>query len=384
VPIETASQGQLANGLRVVLRRNTGAPLTHLSVAYELGSASPERIRFGQALREILPRIGTRHLSAASRDRLLLAADTSVQRTRAAETFGELVQTVSIPPDTLPLALFIEADRMGFGAQAITQPEVDEALARLRRLARLNEEPLNGWLDDIASGTVAARCVPDLDSVVRIAAADLQSYARRYLQPGNATLVIEGDFETKDTWLAIERTFGRLQGASMPEQLGHGLPVPSGQYQVVTGGDRSLLLLSWHSTACASPDECPLGVFARWLQEKLNQTASESCARVWVKQSLMQASFTVACEERPGFDRERWLSVVNLYGLHGVEFVTRSESTVTSSVAASAGHPFTRSRVFATPHRVIALLIKAADLKQTTDDDARLFFESLQWYDEQH
>jgi hypothetical protein len=63
-------------------------------------------------------------------------------------------------------------------------------------------------------------------------------------------------------------------------------------------------------------------------------------------------------------------SPIDLDGLPGVEFVTTKERTVQ------------RSRVFVTPHRVIALLIKGTDPKQTTDSDATLFFESLQWYDE--
>jgi|GEM_PF-3424340 len=61
---------------------------------------------------------------------------------------------------------------------------------------------------------------------------------------------------------------------------------------------------------------------------------------------------------------------VDLDGLAGVEFVTKTD----------AG--FQRARVFATPTKVLALLVRASDQDQTTDRDARLFFESLQWYGE--
>lgn len=61
---------------------------------------------------------------------------------------------------------------------------------------------------------------------------------------------------------------------------------------------------------------------------------------------------------------------VALDGLPGVEFLTRIDSS------------YQRARVFATAHTVVALIVRALELSQTLGKDARLFFESLQWYDE--
>jgi hypothetical protein len=61
---------------------------------------------------------------------------------------------------------------------------------------------------------------------------------------------------------------------------------------------------------------------------------------------------------------------VDIDGLHGVQFVTEKDGW------------FQRALVFATPRTVVALIVKSPDLNQTTDSAARLFFESLQWYDE--
>jgi hypothetical protein len=63
-------------------------------------------------------------------------------------------------------------------------------------------------------------------------------------------------------------------------------------------------------------------------------------------------------------------SPVDLDGLPGVEFMTRVDSG------------YQRARVFATAHSIVALIVRARDLKQILDKDARLFFESLQLYDE--
>ena len=61
---------------------------------------------------------------------------------------------------------------------------------------------------------------------------------------------------------------------------------------------------------------------------------------------------------------------IDFEGLHGVEFVTNKEKTTS------------RTRIFATAHTVLALIVSARDPNQTTDSDATRFFESLQWYDE--
>jgi hypothetical protein len=63
-------------------------------------------------------------------------------------------------------------------------------------------------------------------------------------------------------------------------------------------------------------------------------------------------------------------SPIDFDGLHGVEFVTHKDMT------------YSRTRVFATPHTVMALTVSARDPKQTSDSDTTRFFESLQWYDE--
>ena len=63
-------------------------------------------------------------------------------------------------------------------------------------------------------------------------------------------------------------------------------------------------------------------------------------------------------------------SPIDFDGLHGVEFVTQKDNT------------YSRTRVLATAHTVVALTVSAHDPKRTSDSDATRFFESLQWYDE--
>lgn len=316
-------QAQLPNGIRLILIPNQLATLTSLSIVYRLPTAPPSvrQMRLAQVARAVLPRIGSPQLSAAARKRLLLTADTNVERVRAVIEAGHLVLTLSVPHDTVELASFIEADRMALAAESLSQAMIDQAEEGLATSQTSSEELFEAWLDDslTTSSAVLRGEIPSV-AASHVLSAELAQFMRQYLNASNATLVLEGPRPPKEMREAVLRTFARIERnryrARSMVRPAHGSPsaitTSAGQRAAGWPDDsRHSFFLSWLSSECGIAEDCPLAGFAEWLSTRLAADASPWCARVWARQSTRSARFTIGCELNPGFDAERWTSHVS-------------------------------------------------------------------------
>src|SRR6187455_3559685 len=116
-------QFQLANGLNVILHRDTSVPIVAVNVWYHVGSANERVGRTGFAhLFEHLMFEGSKNVKEGQFDTLLEAAgggnnaSTSNDRTNYYE---------QLPSNALDLALFLESDRMGYLLDVVTPKLVD-------------------------------------------------------------------------------------------------------------------------------------------------------------------------------------------------------------------------------------------------------------------
>ncbi|GMU58973.1 MAG: hypothetical protein AMXMBFR34_07360 [Myxococcaceae bacterium] len=123
-----------------------------------------------------------------------------------------------VPPEELPLALWVNADRLGTLPGLLT-PEV---LARHRRIVQ-QERLLR--LEDVAYGrseqVLMARLFPRTHplhqgvlgtptSLESSSVEDVRAFAARYLVPANGVLTITGNFDPKVAREWIDKTLGRL------------------------------------------------------------------------------------------------------------------------------------------------------------------------------
>src|SRR4029450_8603044 len=106
------TQFRLANGLTVILHRDTSVPVVGVNVWYHVGSANEKPGRTGFAhLFEHLMFEGSKHVKEGEFDTLLEAAggnnngSTNNDRTN---------YVIDVPKNALELALFLESDRMGY------------------------------------------------------------------------------------------------------------------------------------------------------------------------------------------------------------------------------------------------------------------------------
>src|SRR5262245_65403103 len=112
-PIEVPfRQFKLANGLNVILHRDTRVPIVSVNTWYHVGSANEKPGRTGFAhLFEHLMFMGSGNVKVGEFDNLLESAGGSNNASTANDRTNYYI---NVPSNALDLALFLESDRMGF------------------------------------------------------------------------------------------------------------------------------------------------------------------------------------------------------------------------------------------------------------------------------
>lgn len=205
----------LPNGLDVIVHEDRRMPLVAVSLWYHVGSKNERVGQTGLAhLFEHLMFEGSEHqpqsffapLQAAGAS---LNGSTSTDRT----DYWEVV-----PTEALELALWMEADRMGWLLPAVT-PERFEA----QRGVVLNErrQSYENRPYGLAQFTLSRALYPaghpyswptigEVDDLNAATVDDAHAFFRRYYHPGNASLVVAGDVEADRVFDQVHRLFGEI------------------------------------------------------------------------------------------------------------------------------------------------------------------------------
>ncbi|HET7188022.1 MAG TPA: pitrilysin family protein [Gemmatimonadaceae bacterium] len=220
IPIETFTLG---NGLRVVLSEDHTAPLVAVNLWYHVGSANERTGRTGFAhLFEHMLFQGSLNVGANEHFELVqraggtLNGSTWLDRTNYFET---------VPSNQLELALWLEANRMGWLLPAMTQQKLDTQrdVVQNERRWSMDNQPYGTWWERLPAlafpvdhpfhhsliGSMADLDAASLD--------DIAHFFATYYTPDNAVLSIAGDFDRDDARTMVERHFGTIpRGTGVP------------------------------------------------------------------------------------------------------------------------------------------------------------------------
>ncbi len=271
----------LPNGLQVVLDEDHRAPLVAITVLYRAGRADDPQGRRGLAdvIGWVLETAATRHLPRGDARPSLFQALTIHPFQIRAETFTEhAVLTVAVPSHALPLALWIEGDRMGFATDGLSDDQIDrgrraaidaqrrrDAVPFAAELAAAESTifgPLHAYPRTFAAGK------PELDGLT---VADTRAQMHRLYQAGNATISLAGDFAPATVKPLIAEYFGALPAAAPAAATDPPrADLTAERRSVVTiDGARSTVLLAWPTPALYDDDDLRLDVLAWILEERL-------------------------------------------------------------------------------------------------------------------
>ncbi len=220
-PLEI-EQYELSNGLRVVLNHDDAVPGVALAVYYDVGSRNEREGRTGFAhLFEHMMFQGSENVKKAEHFQFIMKAGGTMNGTTSSERTNYFE---TLPASELPLALWLESDRMR--SLAVTQENLDnqrEAVKEEKRL-RYDNQPYGQIFDLIAemiykNFSNAHSTIGSMEDLDDATVEDVQEFFRIYYAPNNAVLSISGAFDTAKTKELVEFYFGDIPAQPQPPAI---------------------------------------------------------------------------------------------------------------------------------------------------------------------
>ena len=262
----------LDNGLEVILVRDTTAPTVAVDIWYKVGSANDPEGKSGFAhLFEHMMFEGSPHIPNNGIDALLEPVGGS-SNAYVGKDYTVYFETV--PSHQLPLALWVEADRMG--GLDVTQENLDNQRA-------IVIEELQRSYDNRPYGTAVKALItvpysyepykrPAIGNIEDVNAAQIEdviAFHRSYYLPNNATLVVAGDIDFDATRAMIEDLFSPIPRGDDPPALPEFTPVDQEEAEYITIEDPFInlpaLLVAYEIPPLVHEDYPALSVLSRVL-----------------------------------------------------------------------------------------------------------------------
>jgi zinc protease len=319
---------KLDNGLEVILHQDNSVPLVAVSVWYHVGSGDevPGRSGFAHLFEHMLFQ-GSKHVGEDKHFEILKGLGSSPN---GSTNYDRTNYFEEVPSHHLETALWIESDRMGYFLPMLTEPSLKNQIdvVRNERRQRYDNEPYGNTLFAV-SHLLHPQGHPYRDLVIGkhedLEAADLEdvkAFYRKWYVPGNATLVIAGDFEGKTAKRLVQKWFGSFPKTAKPKHRALEMPVIKRAREEVKDPFAKLRRIEyvWHSPANLSPGDAELDILA----DALSRTGTGRLYKILVHEkqlaqsvSAYQASrqhssyFTVAVTAKTGADLAAIEKIVN-------------------------------------------------------------------------
>jgi len=235
IPIETFT---LPNGLRVTLSEDHTAPIVAVNLWYHVGSANerPGRTGFAHLFEHMLFQgsadvQANEHFELVQRAGGTLNGSTWLDRTNYFET---------VPSHQLELALWLEANRMGWLLPAMTQQKLDNQrdVVKNERRWSMDNQPYGTWWEKLPALAFPPEhpfhhsLIGSMEDLDAASLEDVASFFATYYTPDNAVLTIAGDFDPAEARAMVERHFGLIpRGAGKPPLPDMTLPPTFGEWK---------------------------------------------------------------------------------------------------------------------------------------------------------
>ncbi|MBL7741481.1 MAG: insulinase family protein [Chitinophagaceae bacterium] len=204
------------NGLTLIVHEDHSDPVAHVDVTYHVGSAREEIGKSGFAhFFEHMMFQGSDNVADEQHFKIVTEAGgtlngtTNVDRTNYFET---------APSNQLEKMLWLEADRMGFLLDAVTQKkfEIQRETVKNERGQRIDNVPYGLLFEQMSKNMYpyghpySWLTIGYIEDLNRVNVDDLKNFFLRWYGPNNATVTVGGDVDPKQVVKLVEKYFGSV------------------------------------------------------------------------------------------------------------------------------------------------------------------------------
>ncbi|OFY39205.1 MAG: peptidase M16 [Bacteroidetes bacterium GWF2_40_14] len=219
-------QYTLENGLKVILHEDHSDPLVAIAIQYHVGSGreKPGKTGFAHFFEHMLfQRSENLPRNAFFQNIAKMGGSFNGSTNSDGTNYYE-----AVPRDALEKVLWMESDRMGFFINTVTQDGLEREIDIVSNEKRQNYDSqpyghsatITAYEMFPAGHPYSWTTIGEIADLKGATLDDVKEFYGTYYVPNNATLVLTGDFDLKQTKELVQKYFGEIKkGADVPKPV---------------------------------------------------------------------------------------------------------------------------------------------------------------------
>ena len=207
----------LSNGLEVILHEDKSDPIVSVAIVYHVGSNREVKGQTGFA--HLFEHIMFQESQHVGQDQFFKKIQGAGGTLNGSTNFDATRYYEVVPKNALEMVLWMESDRMGFLLSTVTQAafENQQEVVQNEKRQRVDNQPY-GHTSYVIHKSLYPETHPynwqvigALEDLQNATVQDVRDFFTKWYGPNNATLVIAGDYDKKQTIEWVEKYFGEIK-----------------------------------------------------------------------------------------------------------------------------------------------------------------------------